>query len=133
MNDLINRSTLLERFKKLKGVDTLANMFISDVIKEIKRLPAEHNNGWIPCSERMPEEKVMEHPVFDPSACRTVVETQMISDTMNVTVRNKHDQTVFVSDDCTTNGKWFNFDGEYYEVIAWQPLPEPYREENEHE
>lgn len=35
MSDLISRSALIKRFKKLKGADTLANMFISDVLTEI--------------------------------------------------------------------------------------------------
>lgn len=41
--DLIKRSELVDRFKQLKGSDMLANMFISDVIKEINKLPAAKN------------------------------------------------------------------------------------------
>lgn len=42
-NDLISRSALIKRFKQLQGVDTLANMFISEVVKEIKRQPTAYD------------------------------------------------------------------------------------------
>lgn len=44
-----------------ENCDSLANMFISDVIKVIKSIEKEYNNGWIPCSERLPEE----HKLYD--------------------------------------------------------------------
>lgn len=53
---MIDEKKLIKRFKQLAGVDTLANMFIADVIKEIKKQPKI--GGWIPCSERLPEEKI---------------------------------------------------------------------------
>lgn len=37
---LIDANKLIKRFKELKGVDSLANMFITDVIKEVKKQPA---------------------------------------------------------------------------------------------
>lgn len=52
---------IVNRFKQLQGCDPLANMFISDVIKVIKSIEKEYNNGWIPCSERLPEE----HKLYD--------------------------------------------------------------------
>lgn len=36
---LIDVDKLTKRFKQLKGVDSLANMFITDVVKEIQRQP----------------------------------------------------------------------------------------------
>lgn len=53
---MIDEKKLIKRFKQLAGVDTLANMFITDVVKEIKKQPKI--GGWIPCSERLPEEKI---------------------------------------------------------------------------
>lgn len=38
-NDLISRQALIDKFKQLQGADTLANMFVSDVIKVIKVAP----------------------------------------------------------------------------------------------
>lgn len=43
MSDLISRSELIDRFKQLKGSDSLANMFVADVIKEIKKQPVAYN------------------------------------------------------------------------------------------
>ena len=43
MNGLISRSALISRFKQLQGSDTLANMFVSDVIKEVKNHPTAYN------------------------------------------------------------------------------------------
>lgn len=43
MGRLIDADKLIDRFKQLKGVDTLANIFITDVIKEIKRQPTAEN------------------------------------------------------------------------------------------
>lgn len=36
---LIDADKLTKRFKQLKGVDSLANMFITDVVKEIHKQP----------------------------------------------------------------------------------------------
>ena len=51
---MISRDSLIKTFKKLQGVDALANMFITDVIKVIKEQPEA--DPWIMCSDRMPEE-----------------------------------------------------------------------------
>ncbi len=53
---MIDEKKLIERFKQLKGSDSLANMFLSDVISEIKKQPKI--DEWIPCSERLPEESL---------------------------------------------------------------------------
>lgn len=39
MSDLISRSALIKRFKRLQGLDIFANMFISDAIEVIKDQP----------------------------------------------------------------------------------------------
>lgn len=40
---LIDADKLIARFKELKGSDTLANMFVSDVIKDIKKMPTAYD------------------------------------------------------------------------------------------
>lgn len=42
-NDLISKSALINRFKQLKGSDNLANMFVVDVINEIKKQPTTYD------------------------------------------------------------------------------------------
>ena len=67
---------------------------------------------WIPCSKQMP----IESPgVFkwDPSG----------SELLLITVRQNGKTRV--NSTVRMNGKWFGFDE--YDVIAWMPLPEPYK------
>lgn len=40
---LIDADELTKRFKELKGVDSLANMFLTDVVKEIKKQPVAYD------------------------------------------------------------------------------------------
>ena len=64
---------------------------------------------WIPCSERLPENEVL---------CCDVHQTLMIG-------------YVFVSESSNTG---YNAESEHeymYDCIAWMPLPEPMRLENE--
>ena len=73
----------------------------------------EYNNGWIPCSERLP----------------------IYNDEYNVTVGVASEfgyyETVTTLRFARVIGeyeKWVIPNGMAYEVIAWQPLPEIYRE-----
>lgn len=83
---------------------------ISDIVNE---LAEEHKGGWIPCSERLPED------------CSDVICTTHLKGyaVMNVVVLWYNAKL----------RKWMNCDDEVVddnlEVIAWQPLPEPYKEE----
>lgn len=70
-------------------------------------------NGWIPCSERLPEE---------PEEGLTNIEE---CDEYIVMIENADIPTAL---NYTGNGEWYR-DGEFYNVIAWQPLPEPYNPE----
>lgn len=77
-----------------------------------------YNNGWIPCSERLPEKNID------------------VLTWARSTARGG--EICFVG--CCDNGAWFLQSSAgtlsyptQYEVIAWQPLPEPYREEQEDE
>ena len=61
-------------------------------------------NKWIPCSERLPEKND------------------------EVLVTGKVDNALYVDiDEWTGAGFWINANG----VIAWMPLPEPYKEEED--
>ena len=71
-------------------------------------------NGWIPCSERLPEE---------PFGCLvTVIDCEPVTQTDFENIL-----PYFVG----YNGEsWNDEDGNEipFEVIAWQPLPEPFKE-----
>lgn len=108
----------------------------------------EYNNGWIPCSERMPEVEtellILAKRKFRDGDFRYIITTAMYED-----------GTVSECDSCWY---WYDIEGEWDEendcyivpegwwenkhynpdecynnevddeVIAWQPLPEPYKE-----
>ncbi len=67
------------------------------------------NNGWIPCSERLPD---TEH-------------ISGVSETVLVTTNNN---SIFTAE-YHRDGKWLDDVADWsLEVIAWQPLPAPYKE-----
>jgi len=77
-------------------------------------------DGWIYCGDgkNLPEE----HPTNDGERMGYIS-----SELVQVTVYDSDTQDVFVSDDCLYNGEWSNFDSKRFKVLAWTPLPEPYR------
>lgn len=83
-----------------------------DVAKEIIRshMDEMNNGGWIPVEERLlevPEGLADEYcPEF------------------NVTIKGAERATTLKY---SWDGTWFDDGGEVYDVVAWQPLPEPYK------
>lgn len=71
------------------------------------------NGGWIPVEERLPEEKE-----FQRAYCRNHYAAEFIVMIENAT----RPTTLYFK-----NGSWFDDERNYYKVIAWQPLPEPYK------
>lgn len=66
----------------------------------VSEVEAEYGNGWIPCSERLPEE------------CGRYLVC--------------NDGVAWIAD--FFNSTWFGKRCRYSDVIAWQPLPTPYKE-----
>lgn len=76
----------------------------ADAIEKMSEKLKENNlnNAWIPCSERLPKPYEL------------------------VLIQNIHGVVSVAS---RTGERWFNFQGtELWQAIAWQPLPEPYKE-----
>lgn len=107
---MIDEKKLIDRFKQLKGTDSLANMFITDVIKEIQKQPKI--DEWIPCSERLPEtDKNRKYLVCGGGGAIYIAEFVCKTIDGNMSI-----------------GPWWSARGRYCpKPIAWQPLPEAYR------
>ena len=106
---------ILDRFETLENIFIKGNSHnvaagVSKAKEIVHEVAEEYNNGWIPCSERLPEEP--EEGLTDLDECDEYI--AMIENADIPTALN------YVG-----NGEWYR-DGEFYKVIAWQPLPEPY-------
>lgn len=81
-----------------------------DYIKDIIR---KHiNDGWISVEKRLPD---VTEGTEDPDCPE-----------FNVMIKGASRSTTLKY---SWDGTWFNDNGYLYDVIAWQPLPEPYRPE----
>lgn len=87
---------------------------------------------WIPCSERLPKERDSMFARWKGTDKWTKAMFEKRSDTVIATIEYSNGERT-VAPAHTTDGKWrcdciIEDDGE---VIAWMPLPEPYRQNNE--
>lgn len=122
MSDLIDRQVAIDKLQKEinKGIPPFDDVIgaircgVRLARNIIEDLPSADPH-WIPCSERLPH-----------GSC---------SDLVNVSIHDDSGDTPF---DYTSCG-WVTTDGEYWivdneinnHVIAWMPLPKPYRGESE--
>ena len=126
--DAVSRQAAIDRINKQREhlqpdiypQDKIGDAAYRICAEFIERLPsAQPEQQWIPCSERLPEE---------PYGCLVTV-----WDTNPVTMDEfENILPYFVGWD---GEQWNDGDGEQcpFEVVAWMPLPEPYREETERE
>lgn len=120
MSDCISRQMAIDAIDKIFPNDPMKSEYTQGITcgaalaeEYIKQLPsAEPEPKWIPCSERLPEE-----------------DGQYL-----ITVKYKHVDgydDVYAEHGDWDNGKWdmFNFGhcGEVEGILAWMPLPEPYK------
>ena len=125
----LHKNMINDKTGILSAMDKCSHLHYAECFKEAKEIVQEvvKDGGWIPCSERLPEEHETENAVFDPLTLAEIdVERHMVSDLVLVTVRDYDHDNDFVCDDITVDGKWVNFGCESYEVIAWMPLPSKY-------
>ncbi len=86
-------------------------------------------NKWIPCSERLPEEHDSMFKKFKGTNKWNDAMFETISNKVNVTIEFENGKRT-TDTSHTTDGKW-RCEKEYglgTKVIAWQPLPEAYKE-----
>ena len=95
-----------------------------DIIEIVQEVAEEYNGGWIPCSERLPEDDKKQY---------IVQKTNGFIDILGFT---KDAYKLSRYDFAEYKGKkkqlFYDYDSEYgyaeWECVVWQPLPEPYKE-----
>ena len=128
MSEIKEIQDAIEDLRFLDENSTIGYLKASTFKLAIQALTEKLEREWIPVSERLPEEYEQSSDIYDMDTL-AVIDTKHFtaSDLMVVTVKDIDKDILFVCDDITVDGKWVNFsDG--FEVIAWQPLPEPYKE-----
>ena len=84
---------------------------LDKAIESVKQEAEQYNNGWIPCSERLPDDFMS----FE-----------------YLTIRKGHTLAT-ITYYCVVNHKWYlsRNSSKEIDVIAWQPLPKPYQTKGE--
>lgn len=125
-NDLVSREAVEQIFSKMwftvRQNQNLTDEEVKQIITkgrmEINRLPPAQR-GWIPCSERLPEEK--------DAGILKKLGTNRRSDYVIATIEVKDERMTGLA--CTYDGVW-HWDKKYafpdFKVVAWQPLPTPW-------
>lgn len=87
------------------------------IVKDIIRsnMNEAENDGWILTSKRLPSEEE-----FIKAYCRNSYAAEFIVMIKGATLPT----TLYFK-----NGSWTDMKGNYYNVVAWQPLPNPYKGE----
>ena len=94
----------------------------------IENMNVEKESGWIPVSERLPEERDSIFSKFKGTEHWKKGMFEKTSDYVLVTVKYD-DGTILVRQAHTIDGRW-KTDIKFLnaKVIAWMPFPEPYKE-----
>ena len=127
MSDLISRQEAIDAaIEATKKWDGLYPQGLNCEIQEaVNALPsAQPEQRWIPCSERLPEEDT------EVLISYRYKEGEGDTDHVNIDITS-YGTTCFGGREIHTLKEWrqpFDYFHANYEVIAWMPLPEPYKE-----
>lgn len=126
---------ILERLSNIRRVvktdeDAEWNRAIYKSTEIVQEVAEEYNGGWIPCSDRLPEEYDSIFAKLKGTDKWKDAMFEKTSDVVNVTVVDGYGNRITTIAHLV-DGKW-NCDllriNKSYQIIAWQPLPEPYKE-----
>lgn len=102
---------------------------LKEIVQEVAK---EYKNGWIPCSERLPEEYDSIFAKLKGTDKWNDAMFEKTSDVVNVTVADVYGNRITTIAH-TVDGKW-HCDllriNKSYQIIAWQPLPECWKGNN---
>ena len=114
MNDLISRQAAIDAMEQAKEQYFDRRVIIGKMQNVVSNLPsAQPEQRWIPCSERLPEDWV------------PVLVTLKKPERLPAWIKAKPENYFHIVDaDVCENGEW---SVNKKNVIAWMPLPEPYR------
>ena len=109
MIDYENKNgTVSEEFQQRKAVEVL-----NYAIEIVKQEAAEHNNGWIPCSERFPKVEDLHEKSVDDCTCYLIQRRGGIMDVAHYI--KVYGEPYFEANSIKMK-----------DVVAWHPLPELY-------
>lgn len=132
MNKVFNK--ILERLKEETDCPNCsmycadANMCGFEEMKKkamsiVKEVAEEYNGGWIPCSERLPEKYGDYLVAWKPlhMSAEDIIKKvgRAVPHFYEIVEYDPDDETLWIGSIEQAQGE--------YEIIAWQPLPEPYQ------
>ena len=130
-SDCISRKAAIDALENIDcsdgiGISALKCDGVEDAINAINALPsAQPERKWVPCSERLPEEDT------EVLISYRYKEGEGDTDHVNIDITS-YGTVCFGGREIHTLKEWrqpFDYFHANYEVIAWMPLPTPYREE----
>lgn len=95
---------------------------LGDVRDAAEQLAEEYKGGWIPCSERLPEERDYYDGYVEPSDA-VLVFTKYGDCKVSRYWGNRRNQRDYYD--------WVDIKYRTNDVLAWMPLPSPYQKEGE--
>lgn len=122
---------ILDRFETLENIFIKGNSHnvaagVSKAKEIVHEVAEEYNNGWIACSDRLP---VAKEKRFGNKQKRTDVLVTLRNDVVKEMTYEFATKKFWEAGDENPIEHWKeDYNGNDIEVIAWQSLPEPYKE-----
>ena len=112
MDDLISRKEAIDLLKQMRKDGDMVPWEGKDVFARIRELPAEPH--WIPVTERLPE------------TTDAALTTYIVNGDRS---RRYVEESSYYGNDGSWSSPWdeYRVAGTRIEVLAWMPLPEPYK------
>lgn len=105
---------IIERFKSEVNYNDGAETGLKQSVEIVKQEAAEHNNGWIPCSERFPKVEDLHEKSVDDCTCYLIQRRGGIMDVAHYI--KVYGEPYFEANSIKMK-----------DVVAWMPLPEQYK------